>query len=480
MGFNLSTSGKNIVLALAACFILSPPGAAIAETMSSALARAYDSNPEMDRQRANVRVRDEDAPKAMAGMRPNANVQASVGPQYTDINIPFPNINTPFIPLRRVPITFSDGYVGYPRGATLNMSQTLFDGGRTSSAVRQAELGIFAARAVMRSTEQAVLQNAAAAYMNTLRDTAILALRKNNVAVLETQLGHTRERNRGGDVTSTDVAQAEAALAQGRSEYYAAQEQLNSSAANYRQIIGLEPQHLEPARSVEQLLPKSLDAAIAIALTEHPSIVAAQHQTDAADHAVKVAEAALSPTVSVAAQVSQQQDSVLGLPGSRQFGAGAAATLNVPLYQGGGEYASIRQAKEQLGQARFNTDVELRSVRAAVVSSYGRLKTVKAQIISDQAAVKAAESALKGVRDEAAFGERTTQDVLNAQQSLLNARVNLIVSQRDSVVASYVALSSIGRLSASILNLNVTRYDPAVHFEQVNDQWFGVDTSPER
>ena len=275
--------------------------------MSSALARAYDSNPEMDRQRANVRVRDEDAPKAMAGCDRTPTVQASVGPNTPISMFPFPNINAPFIPLHRVPITFSDGYVGYPRGATLNMSQMLFDGGRTSSAVRQAELGIFAARAVMRSTEQAVLQNAAASYMNTLRDTAILALRKNNVTVLETQLLHTRERNRGGDVTSTDVAQAEASLAQARSEYYAAQEQLNSSAANYRQIIGLEPQRLEPARSVEQLLPKSLDAAIAIALAEHPSVVAAQHQVDAADQAVGRGGRTVADSVG-RRQVSQQQD----------------------------------------------------------------------------------------------------------------------------------------------------------------------------
>ena len=246
--------------------------------------------------------------------------------------------------------------------------------------------------------------------------------------------------------------------------------------ANYRQIIGAEPKHLEPGRSLEPLLPKSLEQAIAIALVEHPGVTAAFHQVDAAALAVKVAEGALAPNLSVNGQVSNQYDSFLGLPGSKQFTASATAQLNVPLYQGGGEYASIRQAKEQLGQARLNADVQRESVRASVVSSYGLLDTAKASIISGQAAVKAAETALAGVREEAKVGQRTTLDVLNAQQSLLNARVNLVTSQRDRVVASYAALGSIGRLSAQELDLAVALYDPSVHLNQVHDLWFGLDT----
>jgi outer membrane protein len=277
-------------------------------------------------------------------------------------------------------------------------------------------------------------------------------------------------------VTSTDVAQAEASVSQAHSEYFAAEAQLKNSAANYRQIIGAEPKRLEPATSVERLLPRSPREAIDIALVEHPGVVAALHQVDAAEFAVKVAEGALLPTLSVNAEVSQQYDSFLGTPGSRQFSAKAAGALNIPLYQGGGEYASIRQAKEQLGQTRFNADVQRDSVRASVVSSFGLLDTARSQIKSDQATVKAAEMALKGVREEAQVGQRTTLDVLNAQQNLLNARVNLIISQRDRVVASYATLAAIGRLSAEALNLNVVVYDPNTHFEQVKDKWFGVDT----
>jgi outer membrane protein len=453
------------------CCIAALAGGARAETLNEALARAYYGNPDLNQQRANVRARDEEAPKAAAGLRPRANISANAGPQYSNIKIPagrnqYTNKRSYFF----------DEYVGYPRGATFNLSQTLYDGGRTQNSVRQAESGVFSARATMRLTEQATLQNGATAYMNVLRDSAILSLRKSNVSVLEQQLRQTRDRFDVGEVTRTDVAQAEASLAQARSDLYAAEAQLKSSVAAYRQIIGVEPKRLQPASSVERLLPKSVDEAIAIALVEHPGVVAAMHQVDAAELAVKVAEGALLPTLSVNAQVSQQYDSFLGSPNTRQFSAAATGNLNVPIYQGGAEYASIRQAKEQLGQARFNADVQRDSVRASVVSSYGLLETAKASIISNQAAVRAAEIALQGVREEAQVGQRTTLDVLNARQALLNARVNLIVSQRDRVVASYAALGSIGRLSAANLRLDVALHDPQLHFEQVKDRWFGVDT----
>jgi outer membrane protein len=442
-----------------------------AESLLSALARAYGGNPDLNQGRASVRARDEDAPKALAGMRPKANIQASAGPQYSNIKIP----------AGRAQLTggrsFSyDEYVGYPRGATLNISQNIFDGGATENNVKRAQSGVFAARATLRLTEQAILQNGATAYMNVLRDTAVLNLRKNNIDVLEQQLRQTRDRFQVGEVTRTDVAQAEASLAQARSEFYAAQAQLKTSSANYRQIIGTEPNRLEPGRAIDPLLPRSLNEAIAIALAEHPGVVSALHQVDVAELAVKVAESALSPTLSVNAQVSNQYDSFLGSPHTRQFSAGASGQLNIPLYQGGAEYASIRQAKEQLGQARLNADLQRDSVRASVVSSFGLLDTAKASIISGQAAVKAAETALAGVREEAKVGQRTTLDVLNAQQALLNARVSLVISQRDRVVASYAALDAIGRLSAESLNLDVAYYDPGVHYEQVKTKWFGTDT----
>jgi outer membrane protein len=458
--------GATTVLAL----LLVHQGPAQAETLLSALARAYGGNPDLNQSRAAVRARDEDAPKALAGMRPKANIQASAGPEYANLRFP---AGRNADGQRQYQL---EKYTGWPRGTTFNLQQNVFDGGRTENSVKQAESGIFAARATMRLTEQAILQNGATAYMNVLRDTAVQNLRKNNISVLEQQLKQTQDRFQVGEVTRTDVAQAEASLAQARSEFYAAQAQLKNSVANYHQLIGDDPRNLAPGASVEPLLPKNLNDAIQIALVEHPGVVSAIHQVDAAELAVKVAESALSPNLSVNTQVSNQYDSFLGIPGTRQFSAQAAAQLNIPLYQGGAEYASIRQAKEQLGQARLNADLQRDSVRASVVSSYGLLETAKASIISGQAAVKAAETALAGVREEAKVGQRTTLDVLNAQQALLNARVSLVISQRDRVVASYAVLGAIGRLSAQELDLNVALYDPTIHYEQVKTKWWGTDT----
>jgi outer membrane protein len=366
------------------------PGGAKAESLKSALARAYAGNPDLNQSRAAVRVRDEETPKAQAGMRPQANIQASAGPLHA--NLRFPAGRNQITNKREYTL---EDYTGWPRGATLNLSQNIFDGNRTASSVKQSESNVFAARASMRLTEQAILQNGATTYMNVLRDTAVMNLRKNNISVLEQQLKQTRDRFQVGEVTRTDVAQAEASLAQAKSDLYAAQAQLKTSVATYRQIIGVEPNRLEPGRSMEELLPKSLNDAISTAIAAHPGVVSALHQVDAAEMAVKVAESALSPTLSVNAQVANQYDSFLGIPGTSQFSASASGQLNIPLYQGGAEYASIRQAKEQLAQARLNADLQRDTVRASVVSSYGLLETAKASIISGQAAVKAAEDEQK-------------------------------------------------------------------------------------
>ena len=194
-----------------------------------------------------------------------------------------------------------------------------------------------------------------------------------------------------------------------------------------------------------------------------------------ASYAVKVAESALYPTLSVNGSVNRALD-YQGFTGQKLFSASVTGQLNVPLYQGGAEYASIRQAKEQLGQARLAADLARDQVRALVVTSWGQLETAKAQLISGQAAVTAAEIALNGIREEAKVGQRTTFDVLTAQQTLLNARVLLVTAQRDRVVASYAVLSAMGHLSAARLNLTAQLYDPTIHLNQVKNKLIGVST----
>lgn len=461
-----------------ALIVISLPSGATpvaAETMSSALTRAYGGNPDLNQQRAGVRATDEDLPRASSGWRPTATANANFGYNYFDLTTDGVSStglggSTPLTETRVRRRAGTD-----PGTLGLTVTQNIFNGNRTLNGVRQAESNIFGARESLRNTEQNVLQNGATAYMNVLRDTAILDLRKNNIIVLEEQLRQTRDRFIVGEVTRTDVAQAESSLASARSDYFTAQANLQTSIANYRQIIGVEPTKLEPARTIESLLPRALASAVDLALAEHPAVQAALHAVDAAALQVKVVEGELYPTVNVSANVQQNYNNT-GIPGERFFNGSIFGQVTVPIYEGGEVYARARKAKETLGQTRLQADLQRDFVRASVVSSWGQLETARAVIQSSKAAVKSAEIALDSIRQEAQVGQRTTFDILFAQQTLLNTRVTLVVAQRDRVVASYAVMAAIGRLSAANLSLNVMQYDPTIHFDQVKDKWIGLRT----
>lgn len=449
------------ILVLTCVAMLAAAPAARAETISGALARAYANSPDLNAQRANTRAIDENVPKAMAGFRPTATYTQSLGYQYTN---------------EQAPGAIRGGAVSaFPRTEQLQITQNLYNGNRTVNGVRQADSQVGAARQQLRLTELTLLNNAATYYMNVLRDTAILDLDRNNVGVLRQQLKFTTDQFQVGEVTRTDVANAQAAVATGQATAIQAQSNLENSIANYRQYVGVEPHNLAPARPLESLVPHTLNEAIAIAMREHPSIQMALQNVDVAEYAVKQAEGALLPTVGVTGTVSQENDA-LGVPNERIFTGSVMANLVVPLYDGGASYATIRQTKEQFGQARLQADLARDQVRAQLVSAWGVWQNALAVIRAQNLAVRAATIALTGTREEAKVGQRTTLDVLNAQQALLNARVNLVSAQHDRVVGSYNVLAAMGRLSASELGLHVVRYDPTVHFDQVKDKWFGVHT----
>jgi outer membrane protein len=440
--------------------------------MSGALALAYQENPDLNQQRAGLRATDETVPQATAAFRPQVSATGNYGYSYLEerssgvssaatLGLPSTAGTTRF--------TTTTGMVG------LTVSQTLFNGNRNVNTVRRAESNVLGSRENLRDVERTVLLNAATAYMNVLRDTAILDLRKNNIIVLEEQLRQTSHRFTVGEETVTDVAQADASLASGRSDYFTAQANLATSAANYRQIIGVEPHQLDPARSIEGLLPGTLQASITMALAEHPTIQAAQHAVDAAELQVKIQEGQLYPTLAAVGS-AQENYADLGVPGLKVFNGSVQAQLSAPIYTGGLVDAEVRQAKELVAQARIQVDLQRDSVRALVISSWGQLEAAKASIRSNESAVKAAELALTGIRQEARVGQRTTFDVLTAQQTLLNARVSVVTAQRDRVVASYSVMSAAGRLSAACLNLKVTQYDPTIHYDAVKDKWIGLRT----
>jgi len=443
------------------------PVPALADTIEAALVRAYQTNPQLNSQRAQVRVTDENVPQALSGYRPKVAVTASAGVQYSD------SISTAGGDANRLVRTHLFG-TNAPRSAGLTASQTLFNGQQTANKVRSAESQVSAAREALRVLEQTVLLSGATIYMDFLRDSANVEVQRSNVRVLEQTLKQTKDRFNVGEVTRTDVAQSEAQLAAGKTQLLTAESTLTTTRANFRRIIGSEPVALAPGSPVDRFLPATLTAAIELALIENPNVTSAMFGIDVSYLNVKVNEGALFPTVTLQATATQSYESTLTL--QRSFTGALTTNVTVPIYQGGAEYSLIRQSKETLAQQRLVLEQTRDQARANVVQAWGQLEAGKAQVISAQAQVAASEIALNGVREEAKAGQRTTLDVLNAQQALVNARVALITAQHDRVVASYNVLNSVGRLSPIVMNLQTETYDASVHYHQVRDSWVGVRT----
>ena len=410
--------------------------AAHADTLEWALVQAYQNNPSLNAQRASLRATDENVPQALSGYRPKLSLTA-------DRRLQVPELDVGISARRRAcdePIRAELLFAHDRRQRHLHPVQRLPDRQSDPSGGKPGD----AARETLRVTEQQVLLDAATAYMNLLRDPAILDLNRRNVEVLTEQLKQTRDRFNVGEVTRTDVAQAESRLAAGRSPLLGAQSNYVTSQANYRRVIGVDPGRLAAGTPVDRLSPNMLARAIVEGQQQSPSVLAAMYGVDIAELAVKISEGALYPNLAVTGSVARAE---AGLRGDPADAASAVAQLTVPIYQGGGEYSTIRQSKETVGQQRLNLDVNRDQARATVVQSWGQLDAAKAQIEATTAQVNASEIALNGVREEARVGQRTTLDVLNAQQELVNARVALVTAQHDRVVASYTLLAAVGGLS---------------------------------
>jgi outer membrane protein len=440
-----------------------------ADTLIGALTNAYQNNPQLNSQRAVVRATDESVPQALSGYRPTVSANALTGPVYTT----------------NVAKNLAGGVPTYPRTATTSLqnvaglaaTKNIYDGFQTANRVRQAESNTSAAREALRVAEQTVLLNAATAYMDLLRDGALLELQRRNVKVLQEQLSQTRDRFNLHDVTRTDVAQTEAQLAQGRATVLSAEAQYAKSRASYRQIIGVEAGVLQAGVPVDQLTPRRLGEAVQVARTRHPSVGVAMYGIDAAVLQVKINEGSLYPQAQLAAGVNQTWD----VSPVTLFNAFVQAQITIPIYNAGpagvtDTFSAIRQAKETVGQKRMDLDATRDQVQANVVTTWGQLEAAKAQIEATQAQVASSENALSGIREEARVGARTTFDILFAQQTLVNARAALVNAQHDRVVASYSLLSAVGNLNLSKLGINIPLYDPMVHYQQVRDAWHGVRT----
>lgn len=432
-----------------------------AETVSEALAKAYQSNPQLNGERARQRATDENVPQAMAGYRPQVTATLSYG-------------------LQAVRNLLVDNTI---QGATLKpwtigvtVTQTLYNGNKTANSVRVAELQVQSGREALRNVGQGVLLDAVVAYTNVLANQSLVEAQRANVASLRETLGIAQKRLNAGDVTPTDTSQAEARLARGQADLNAAEVTLAISQATYTQVIGAAPSRLSPAEPMDRLLPRNRDDAVNQAFKAHPAVLAAGYDVDVATTTIKVAESSLLPTLTLqgSASKSSQSDPTLGTFGTDQ--ASIVGQLSAPIYDGGLGAAQTRQAKELSSVSRLVLEQVRNQARTAVVGAWVSNEGAKTAVSAAEAEVRAAGVALQGVQREAQGGQRTTVDVLNSQQDLVQAKARLIGAQRDRVIASYSLLSAIGRLDVKTLGLNTPDYLPEVHYHQVRDAWHGLRT----
>ncbi len=426
-----------------------------AETIQSALARAYTANADLNAQRASVRATDEQVPRAKSGYLPRVSASAQGGRGDNIYNGSETNLT--------------------PRGLSLTITQNVYNGDRTASQINAAEAGVLAARAGLLQSEQTVLLNAATQYMNVVRDEAVVRLREANIGVLKEQLRQTQDRFQVGEVTRTDVAQVEAQLAAAEAELASAQSNLAVSRAAYGQVIGVEPNDLADAEPVSKGLPASLKDAFAAGEASHPQLLASRFAIQVAEASVKAAEGELKPSVDLQGSLSKNWDYKSN--NDEYQDAKVLGILSVPLYEAGEVSARVRAAKETLGQRQLETDSVRVAVRSGIAGAWSQLETASARLKSAKAQIAAAEIALNGVREEAKVGQRTTLDVLVSSQNLLSAQVNLVSAQHDRVVSSYQLLASVGRLSAATLGLKVAAYDPKAHYEASKNRAMGTDIS---
>lgn len=438
------------------------PLAASAETITGALSKAYQYNSQLNSARAGVRVTDEGVAIAKSGWRPTINGSASI--DYSSSHLNGTNSSA----------RLTTGNFG------VQINQTLFDGFQTRNNVAAAEARVSASVESLRNTEENILFNAASAYMDVIRDRQVAVLTEQNLQFLTEQARAARSRFEVGEGTRTDVAQADASRSAAVAQLSAARAQALASAATYHQIVGDEPGKLKGASPLAKLLPRSLDAAISIAAAEHPAILSTQHLVDAAAFSVKSQEGALLPQLSANAGVSSAYRNTV--PGALSTSDGTTnsasigATLTIPIYSGGRTEALVRQSKESLGQARIEVDVSRDQVRQAVTSAWTQYTAAQESVAANRQVIAAAQLALNGVIEERNVGQRTTLDVLNAQNDVISAKINLATSERDVVVASYAILSAMGRLSIDRLALQVTKYKPEEHYKAVKDKWTGLRT----
>ena len=452
---------SRLAIAAAVAVVLAASAAqAQTHTLQDSLAAAYANNPTLLAARAQTRATDENVPAALAGWRPQVSVSALGGPSRTTIVSPSPFGGNSTQNAHQTETAES-----------LTVTQPIYTGGKTRASINRAENQVMSQRATLMATENQVFSDTVSAYVTVIQDEQLLALDQSNEQLLTKELQATNDRFRVGELTRTDVAQAEAALASATATRQTAEGTLQTARATYEQLVGEPPGKLVDPQPLK-LPVKSVDVGKAEAGRNNPNVVAALFAESAAKDAFDVAYSALMPQLSVQGTLSHSVN---------QFAPNYTATaetlllnLQVPIYQGGTEYAAIRQARQQELQARQTLEVQRRTAVQQFTAAWTQVEASRAAIASGRSAVRAGQIAVEGLEREALVGSATTLDVLVAVQNLLNAQTALVQSLAQLITSSYQVAAAMGRLSARDLNLQVPLYDEKAYYNAVHDLWIGT------
>lgn len=443
---------------MCACAVCALSVSAAADTLSDVLSYTYENSLSLTANRAGLKATDETVSQAKAGFRPQVYAKGSVARS-------------------RYENTYDNAYLAdkqksylNPSDMALTFTQPIFSGLSTVNTVAAAKSQVRSGREGLLNTEQAVLLDATAVYMDVIRDQAVLKLQINNEKVLKKHLASYKKRFKAGDLTQTDVAQAEARLAGATANRIAAEGQLQVSKANFFSVVGIEPQNLEDITDITFHPPETLDQALDQALVQNPKIKAAEYATEAAAATVKARKGALLPSVNVNGAVGRQKEQV-SVKQSDYWQIGA--NLTVPLFQSGKEYADVREAKQLENKYRILWQKTAQDVRAETTAAWESYNATRAQIQSIEKQIKASELALKGVIREANVGSRTVLDVLDAEQEHLDNQVSLVKAHREEIVSAFTLMSSMGQMNPTGLGLAVEPYDPKEYYESVKNRWLG-------
>ncbi len=442
-------------LALGVWGALAEPAAA--ETLTEALVEAYQYNPQLLAQRAQLRATDEAVPQALAGWRPTVQFTGSDGKAYVSA---YPSVTG----------TSATHQILEPKTLDLNITEPFWTSGRTPALLRQAEHTIIAQRAQTVATEEQVLFSVAQAFLDVVRDQATVELNVNNEQVLRRQLEATNDQFRVGQVTRTDVAQAESRVALAVANRVRAEGNVQVSRSNYRRAVGHLPARLTQP-SEHPPLPATRAEALSLARSGNPNVVIADYTEKAAEDSVVATRAQLLPQLSIVGDLNKQEETVSA--GRQVSEASIIVRATMPLYEAGSVYSQTRQAKQIVSQRRSLLDDARRAAVQLATSDWETIQSDRAQIESLQSTIRAAEIALEGVRQEAQVGSRTVLDVLNAEQELFTDRVSLVQAQHDLAVAEFDLAQQVGSLTAQDLKLPVQPYDVEKHYKDVHDKWLG-------